>query len=249
MQIALKLLKKSNQYHMKKLFIVISTLSLLISCEDKKPPNNLEITGYIKDLKKGTLYIKKIKDTSSIAVDTIQINGDAHFKSNIIVTAPEMYYLILDRGTTISGDNSISFFAEPGKMSIESTLAFYSSDVKITGSKNQALYDEYKKVANQFVDQNLDLVEAKFAAYQTKNNLELTKIQQKQDAILKRRYLYTTNFAVNNGDYEVAPYITLAEISDINIKYLDTIQKRLSAKVAKSMYGKKLSALIVDRKK
>ena len=134
-------------------------------------------------------------------------------------------------------------------MTIESSLGFYSSDVKITGSKNQALYDEYKKVANQFIDQNLDLVEAKFAAYQSKNNLELAKIEQKQDAILKRRYLYTTNYAVNNGAFEVAPYIALAEISDINIKYLDTIQKRMSAKVSKSIYGKKLNALIVERRK
>ena len=234
---------------MKKIFILASAIGLLTSCENKKPLNNLEITGYIKDLKKGTLYIKKIKDTSVVTVDTIQINGDSHFISNIIVAAPEMYYLILDRGTTISGDNSISFFAEPGKMSIESSLRFYSSDVKITGSKNQALYDEYKKVANQFVDQNLDLVEAKFAAYQSKNTIELDKIQQKQDAILKRRYLYTTNFAVNNGAFEVAPYIALAEISDINIKYLDTIQKRLSANILKSIYGKKLNELIKERLK
>ena len=100
---------------MKKLTFLIGAISLLISCEEKKPTNNLEITGYIKDLKKGTLYIKKVKDTSLVAIDTIKIEGDAHFKSNIVVNEPEMYYLILDRGTTISGDNSISFFAEPGK--------------------------------------------------------------------------------------------------------------------------------------
>ena len=234
---------------MKKLFVALSVVSILWSCEEKKPANNLEISGFIKDLKKGTLYIKKVQDTALITIDTIKINGDSHFVSNIIVTNPEMYYLILDRGTTISGDNSISFFAESGKMTIESSLGFYSSDVKISGSKNQQLYDEYKKVANQFVDQNLDLVELKFAAYQSKNATELEKIQQKQDAILKRKYLYTTNFAVNNGNFEVAPYLTLAEIPDINIKYLDTIQKRMSPKVSKSIYGKKLNILIAERRK
>ena len=234
---------------MKKLFIALCAVSILFSCKEKKPANNLEISGYIKDLKKGTLYIKKVQDTALITIDTIKINGDSHFVSNIIVANPEMYYLILDRGTTVSGDNSISFFAESGKMTIESSLGFYSSDVKISGSKNQQLYDEYKKVANQFVDQNLDLVELKFAAYQSKNATELEKIQQKQDAILKRKYLYTTNFAVNNGNFEVAPYLTLAEIPDINMKYLDTIQKRMSPKVSKSIYGKKLNSFIAERRK
>lgn len=234
---------------MKNFILLLGAVSLLISCEEKKPANNLEITGFIKDLKKGTLYIKKVNDTALVAVDTIKIDGDSHFTSNIIINEPEMYYLILDRGTTVSGDNSISFFAEAGKMTIESSLGFYSSDVKISGSKNQALYDEYKKVANQFVDQNLDLVESKFAAFQSKNSVALEKIEQKQDLILKRRYLYTTNFAVNNSAFEVAPYVTLAEIADINIKYLDTIQKRMTPKVSKSIYGKKLNDLIIARRK
>ena len=232
---------------MKKILFLLLTAIILLSCEEKKPVNNLEITGYIKDLKNGIFYIKKVKDTSLITIDTIKINGNSHFVTNITIEAPQMYYLILDRGVTVSGDNSIAFFAEPGKMTIESSLAFYSADVKITGSKNQALYDEYKKVANQFVDQNLDLVEAKFAAYQDKNVSELEKIKLKQDAILKRKYLYTTNFAVNNATFEVAPYITLSEIYDINIKYLDTIQSRMSPKVAKSLYGQKLNDLIKER--
>ena len=65
---------------------------------------------------------------------------------------------------------------------------------------------------------------------------------------MKKKYLYTTNFAVNNGKYAVAPYIALAEISDINIKYLDTIQKSMSAEISKSIYGKKLNTFIKERK-
>jgi hypothetical protein len=134
-------------------------------------------------------------------------------------------------------------------MTLETSLDFFTADVKITGSKNQALYDDYRKVVSRYIDQDLDLVEAKFKAYKENNTAELEKIQTKQDAILKRKYLYTTNFAVNNGKYEVAPYVTLAEIYDINMKYLDTIQKTMSPKVAKSMYGKKLNDFIVERKK
>ena len=78
---------------------------------------------------------------------------------------------------------------------------------------------------------------------------DVTKMEEEQKNIQKRKYLYTTNFAVNHGDYEVAPYVTLAEIYDINLKYLDTIQKSMTPKVAKSMYGKKLNAYVAERRK
>ena len=48
---------------------------------------------------------------------------------------------------------------------------------------------------------------------------EIAKIEEQQNGILKRKYLYSTNFAVNNGDYEVSPYVALADIYDINLKY------------------------------
>lgn len=61
--------------------------------------------------------------------------------------------------------------------------------------------------------------------------------------------MYATNFALNNKDYEVSPYIALAEIYDINLKFLDTIQKSMTPKVAKSYYGKKLTKYVDDLKK
>jgi hypothetical protein len=234
---------------MRKTILAFVTATLLLSCAEKKSEKNFVLTGNIKGLQKGTLYIQRIVDTALVAIDTIIINGNSQFTSDFDLKSPEMLYLFLDRGVSNSLDNNIPFFAEPGKMTLETSLDFFTADVKITGSKNQALYDDYRKVVSRFIDQDLDLVEAKFKAYKEKNTEELEKIQTKQDAILKRKYLYTTNFAVNNGKYEVAPYVTLAEIYDINMKYLDTIQKTMSPKVAKSMYGKKLNDFITERKK
>jgi hypothetical protein len=160
-----------------------------------------------------------------------------------------MLYLFLDRGVSNSLDNNIPFFAEKGTMNIETSLDFFTADAKITGSKNQELYDEYKKVVSRYVDQDLTLIEKKFNAFKAKNSDEVNRIEEDQKSITKRKYLYTTNFAVNHGEYEVAPYVTLAEIYDINLKFLDTIQKSMSPKVAKSLYGKKLNEYIATRKK
>ena len=98
---------------------IIFLLSLLVfSCAEKKSDKNLQITGNIKGLKKGTIYIQKIKDTSIVNIDTIQIDGDSHFATEMNIDSPEMYYLFLDRGVTKSIDNNIAFFVEPGKTKI-----------------------------------------------------------------------------------------------------------------------------------
>ena len=226
---------------MKKLLLALISIALMSSCEDKKTPKNFVMNGNIKGLKKGTLYIQRIVDTTLVAIDTIKINGDSQFVTEFDLKSPEMLYLFIDRGVSNSIDNNISFFAEEGTLKLETSLDFFTADVKITGSKNQELYDSYRKVISKYNNQDLDLVELKFKAYKEKNTIEVAKIQNKQDALLKTKYLYTTNFAVNNGDYEVAPYIAISDIYDINLKYLDTIQKRMSPKVAKSLYGKKLT--------
>lgn len=234
---------------MQKTIIALLALVLLSSCEEKKTNKNLHITGNIKGFKKGTLYIQRIKDTTLVAIDTIKIDGDSNFSSDLKIDSPEMLYLFMDRGVTNSIDNNLPFFVEPGDIKIETSLDFFTADAKITGSKNQELYDEYKKVVSRYVDQNLDLIQKRFTAYKTNNTAELAKIQEEQDDVTKRKYLYTTNFAVNHGNYDVAPYVAVAEIYDINLKYLDTIQKSMSPKIAKSLYGKKLNTLIQERKK
>ena len=225
------------------------SIVLLASCSEKKATKNFVLTGNIKGLKKGTLFIQRIEDTLLFPIDTIKINGDSHFTSEFDLQSPEMLYLFLDRGVTNSVDNNISFFAEKGVMNIETSLDFFTADAKITGSKNQELYDEYRKVVSRYVDQDLTLIQKKFNAYKVQNADEVNKIEEEQKGILKRKYLYTTNFAVNHADYEVAPYVALAEIYDINLKYLDTIQKSMTPKIAKSLYGKKLIEFIAARKK
>lgn len=220
----------------------------MVSCEKKEQKGNLHITGNIKGLKKGTLYIQKIVDTSLVAIDTITIDGNSAFTSDLDIKSPEMYYLFLDRGVTNSLDNNLPFFAEAGNINIDTQLDQFLSGAKITGSKNNEKYVEYKKVKLRFTDQNLMLMEQKLHAYRNNNKKVIDSIEKLQDANIKRLYLFTTNFAVNNKDLELGPFLALSEISNINLKYLDTIQKSMTPKVAKSYYGQKLTAYYNERK-
>jgi hypothetical protein len=236
--------KKQIYLHMKNSIIAFATLLLLVACNKKETKTNLHITGNVKGLKEGTLYIQRYADSALVAIDSIKIEGNSAFESNIDLKSPEMLYLYLDRGVTNSLDNNIMFFAEPGTINIDTNLDSFIAGAKISGSKNQDLYEEYKKINSRFNDENLTLIEKKFKALKSNNQKAVDSIIALQDSNTKRKYLYATNFAVNNKDHEIAPYIALAEIYDINIKYLDTIQKTMSPKVANSLYGKKLTKYV-----
>ncbi|MBF4492834.1 DUF4369 domain-containing protein [Flavobacterium sp. JLP] len=234
---------------MKKSIIAFVALALLASCSKKESADNLHITGNIKGLKNGTLYIQRIVDTALVAIDSIKIDGNSTFERDIKLESPEMLYLFLDRGVSNSLDNNILFFAEPGNITIETNLDNFIYGAKITGSKNQELYEQFKKINTRFNDENLSLVEPKFKAIKRQDQKAVDSIVAKEEANIKRKYLFATNFALNNKDHEIAPYIALAEIYDINIKFLDTIQKSMTPKVAQSLYGKKLTKYVADIKK
>jgi hypothetical protein len=229
---------------MKKSLLAFVSLLLLASCNKNESKTNLHVTGNIKGLKTGTLYIQRVVDSALVAIDTIVIDGSSTFESDIDLKSPEMLYLFLDRGVSNSLDNNLLFFAEPGNINIETKLDSFLYGAKITGSKNHELYEEYKKINSRFRNDNLTLLEQKFNAIKSQNTKAIDSLSARQDSNTKRRYLYATNFAINNKDYEVAPYVTLSEIYDINLKYLDTIQKSMTPKVAKSMYGKKLTNFV-----
>ena len=234
---------------MKKTILALFAIALFVSCQKENHGDaNLHLTGNIKGLRQGKLYIQKVVDTSLVAIDTIVINGKSTFESWIKVDSPQMLYLFLDRGQTNSVDNNLPFFAEPGEMKIETANDEFFYRAKITGSKNQKLFEDYKKIMTRYKDAQLSLTEEKLRAFQFKREAA-TDIEKRDADNLKRRYLFSINFALNNKDSEIAPYIALAEIYDANIKYLDTIHNSLTPKVTASKYGKMLTQFIDERKK
>jgi hypothetical protein len=232
-----------------KKFIALATIVLFFACSktDNKT-GNVELTGNIEGLKQGKLYIQQLKDTNLVIIDSIIISGKSNFETKFQIDEPQMLYLSLDRGTTESIDNSIRFFAEPGKMTIETTLQGFYADAKISGSENHKIYEKYLKIKSTITDEKLDLVEKEMKNNVTKNAAISDEINNKRDKLTIRKYLYTANFALVNPKYEVSPYIALTEIPDANLKLLDTISKTLSPKVAKSKYGKRLNEWIKERK-
>ncbi|MFT5754351.1 MAG: hypothetical protein ACI924_001582 [Flavobacterium sp.] len=222
----------------------------LVSCNKKdNDGKNLHLTGNIKGLSQGKLYIQQVKDSSLVILDSIMIKGDSNFESYLNIESPEMLYLFLDRGQTNSIDNNLPFFAEPGEMKIETTLNSFFADAKITGSKNQVLYDEFKQMMTKFNDKNMGLVEKELENYKTQNKNNMDSISIEANKLTRKKYLYIANFATIHSDSEIAPFLALSEIADINVRYLDSIDFKMKPEIAKSKYGKMLKSYIEERKK
>ena len=218
---------------MKQIIQLVLFSILLSSCtQDSK---SMLVDVKINDFQKGTVYLERIKDTLLIKVDSITLDGTNKFQLSDNIESPQIYFLSI-AGT----DKILNFFGEKGTISVLSDLEKFNYNAKITGSKNQEFLNVYKETNAKFNNLRLDLIKEKFDVLKEGNQSEAIEIEKKIKNIQRRKYLYTVNFAVNHADFEVAPYLALSEIHDINPKLLDTIISSLTPSVKESVYGKKL---------
>ncbi|HSP10900.1 MAG TPA: DUF4369 domain-containing protein [Salegentibacter sp.] len=231
---------------MKKLSLLL--LILMVSACSTKEESNLVVNANIKGLKKGTVYLQKIEDTLLVNVDSLQVEGNSEFTLETFIESPQMMYLYLDKVDNSEFDDRLDFFADKGEVTITTSLEKFEEDAKIVGSRNQEKLVEYRKIQKRFNDSNLDLIKESFEAEKDGNEDLLMEIDEKYENLLRRRYLYTVNYALNNKDLEIAPYLALSEVFDANIKYLDTIYTSLDKNVQKSYYGKELKSFLEERR-
>lgn len=223
---------------MKKIFFIVFAILFMFSCENENN-NIMYVKGKIKGLKKGTLYLQKQIDSVVVSVDSINVNGTDEFLLTDKIESPEMYYLTLGKS-----DKKIPFFGEKDTISIASGLEKFGYRNKITGSVNQDLLDKYYEYIKKFNDQDLMLIKAEFEAKRSANQDSILLITKQKNNLLKRKYLYSINYAMNNADHEVAPFIALTDLNYAQTKWLDSIYNSLTPKIKESKYGKQLDVFI-----
>ena len=227
---------------MKKI-LVIGLLLLIVACSKEKELGNMVVKGKIKGIKKGTLYLKKMRDTLIVSVDSIRLFGKDSFTLSDNITSPEMYFLSLDQN-----QSTLSFFGEEGIITINDQVEKFGVSPVIEGSINQKILESYKEVAKKFQGKQLDLLAANMQAQKDRDLETSQSLRKKAEKQNLKKYIYTINFALNNVDTEAAAYITLTELVNANVKYLDSINNSLTEKVQQSLYGKKLAEFVANIK-
>ncbi|SDS00176.1 protein of unknown function [Formosa sp. Hel1_31_208] len=225
-------------------FLVVVLALLMISCEKDQSQHDFTLKGYVKGLKKGTVYLQRQQDTIMVTLDSLEIQGNPNFELHSALDEAEVLFLTLDKNDNDEG--TVVFFADKGTTEINSTLKNFNYDAKIKGSKQQEVLEEYLLMMSKFSDKNLELIQQSLEA--SKANDTTVSFEDNYNKLMKRKYLYTINFAVNHPDSEVSPYLAISEIPNTSTKFLEEIYNALTEEIKTSRYGLKLKELIAERK-
>lgn len=204
------------------------------------------VSGNIDGLKKGTIYLQKQQDSIIVSIDSILVEGNSNFKLETEINEPDIYYLYLDKNDGDSLNDIITFFGNNGEINIKTSLKNFDSSYEISGSKNTELLQEYFSIIRKFNLQNLDLLEIFYKAQIENNQAKIDSVNTQIENLIKRKYLYTLNFATNNSEFEISPYLAVSQIADANQEFLLKLYDTLPEKIKNSKYGKILQILILN---
>lgn len=227
--------------------VFLLLVSIVITVSSCSKSGDFIVTGTVKGLKKGTLYLQQTQDTMLVTLDSLVVDGNPDFTFSATLTEPQVLYLYLDKKDVSEYDDRILFFAEPGEMRITTKLKDFEGAAVITGSQNQLKLQEFEKMNSQFNDKNLDLLKDSFIAQKSGDQGAILKYDDSIQNLLTRRYRYTGNFAITHKDNPIAPYLVITQIPDASVAYLDTIYNSLPPKIKQSKYGSQLQGLINSR--
>lgn len=229
------------------LFSLLLALSI-VACGDTISENTMIVTGKVKGLKKGTLFLQHIPDSTLVTLDSLQVKGDGSFSFKTELESPEIFYLYLDKKDANDINDRITFFGEPGTIAINTAWNTFDTDAKIEGSKTQKKLEEYQKTMSRFNFKNLELMQTAANRQTVLDSVQMDSMQQLSNKNVQRGYAFALNFALNNKDSYIAPYIALTEVSDANVIYLDSIYNSLTPEVADSKYGNRLGEYLTEIK-
>ena len=222
-----------------KLYYILFLL-FIIGCVDESQKSTINLD--VKGLKKGTLVLKKLSDSSFVKLDSFIVNSGDKINFSVLLDQPEMLFidLKLNEGSDIK---TLNFFAEKSKIDIVTNLENFGYELVVKGSKNDSIYRNYISLNKKFNDQKLDLFKRSFEKSKSNDLDSLKIIEDLVVNINKRQFLHNANFAVRNSEFELSPYIALTDLYESK-KILDTVYKSLSTRIKNSKYAKKLKSII-----
>lgn len=208
-------------------FILLATI-ILASCE-KPVKNAFTINGTVDTVFNGMVYLQKRVENPMVTIDSARL-ADGKFSFKGSVDYPEVYYL-----TIHSTKSSVPFFIEPAEI----TVNIMTKDInksKITGSKNQAAYDSYLDMLDQF---NLKIRES-YQMYNTAMEIGDQAKANYYDSLLnvqdEQRIDFSKKYVLQNPASFISPYIIYRNSYTYELEELDQALGAFDTSLSHSVY-------------
>ena len=124
----------------------------------------------------------------------------------------------------------------------------YKRSFEVKGKENIKLMETFQSFEKQFLSRREELNDVRKILIQLNEPERVDSIQGLLESLTLKSYLFTANFAINNADFEIAPYLALTKISDAQLPILESIEEKLSPQVRKSKYGKRFIEFLENKK-
>jgi peroxiredoxin len=130
----------TKKMKIKFLSLIVCFAVSLISCQQN--PNKLNLTGTVKNVSSGVVYLQRYENKSFFTIDSTQI-VDGKFKFTKEVKLPEIYGLAIDN----SGNPFHSFliFLDKNPITVVLDTIHEFKNTIVTGSKEQDIVNELSK--------------------------------------------------------------------------------------------------------
>jgi hypothetical protein len=127
-------------------------------------------------------------------------------------------------------------------------IVSYDRSFEVKGKRNIELMKEFNVYEERFMSERDKLEDKRKILIELNEFERIDSIQKLLDLLILKSYLFTANFAINNSEQEIAPYLAIKKIPDARIEILESIEKELSDEVKKTHYGKSFQKLLNQRR-
>ena len=227
---------------MKRILSVLTLLVLLVSCASKTE-NTMTVSGNIKGLKKGTLYLQHFKDSTLVVLDSVEIQGDGNFVFAHELDEPDVFYLYLNKQDNNDLNDRITFFGESGDITINTNWNTFDLNPEISGSISNKKLEEFNEMMSQFGIRELELFQLAAQPEFQEDALKQDSIQRLIDRNVLGTYRYASKFWVDQWGFVCYP-LSYDYSSRSGKSYIFWIPftRYWNPKIASSKYGKLLRA-------
>jgi len=216
----------------KKIFsIALALAALTFAC---KKPDGFVINGKITNAEGKYLYLEELKVSSSIPVDSVELDKDGSFKFKGKIGYPNFYLLSLNK------NNFVTLLVDTTeKISVFGDAANFSRDYIVQGSPGSLLVQELNNMLTK-TKHKIDSIRNHINAYRMRDDYSVQRSSWNQEIadIKQAQIRYSTNF-IQKHPFSLSSVLALYQkFDDSNYVVQDLQSLKVAASALNSFFPK-----------